>query len=894
MDVIRSRVALRERALLDVVDLAVRFCATHARAYAKLSLIVLAPAFAASCLVSWAAGWWIGWAATVVMTAFAGAPFVALGARLVFADEVSAREALRVAARATPGLVAVRAGQLLALGVSALMLGLPWLWAGGSTLFIVEVRLLEQHGRLGVALARARRIARARPGTVVLAVVLLAAAPVASAMVADVAGRELLGQVLEIQPPASMFVTGSSWLALGGWWAALPLISTARFLLYLDVRTRAEGWDIQTRFSAIAARAHRPAGHAPVMRATGGALLALALLVTPSRANAALDPSRANADVSRSVAERGYAFCRDPGEPLSYRARALCGHASQIPDCQGFAAACARADKASGEHPARGASDPSGAAASVLAILGAISRMAVWLLVAAVVLAVLFPIARGLARMRASERGDGNAGDRGPAPPQRHGAPALDEAAGIEESVLLARADDLARQGHGAPALELYLAAALRALHKRGAVRMSPDRTNGEYVRLCTDATAGPALVGIVRDVDHVKFGGQDASLDVVSRTARSAAAIVRALPVAILALALTGACGCGKGVRIRVPQPGDDPSGDELWTEVLRRQGMTVDRLGGSLASLPLADAAGQSAAIVVSTDRTEIDRETGEHLLAWVDAGGALVLAGDPVSWPADLRPRTLRFAPGRALAVPFGDETERAELASTRAMDGLPDSTAPVASFGDRLTYAALIPHGHGYVLGIASDELMTNAGLARGGNAAAMVAIFSSVARDELRVAQEDDGVSPPSSPLSALSRAGLGVGLVHALVASLVLFLAVGVRLARPRPALPPPCRAFAEHVEAVGALYARAGAAPHALAAYVRFAEERLRARMPRGATDVAAFMATQARLPADVCRRLWARAARAKGETVAPVGDELAVLEELSAIYASATAETP
>ena len=102
----RSRVALRERALLDVLDLAVRFCAVHARSYAKLSALVLVPAFAVSCALSRAAGWWLGWAATVVMTAFAGAPFVVLASRLVFADDVGIRDAMRVAARSFPMLVA--------------------------------------------------------------------------------------------------------------------------------------------------------------------------------------------------------------------------------------------------------------------------------------------------------------------------------------------------------------------------------------------------------------------------------------------------------------------------------------------------------------------------------------------------------------------------------------------------------------------------------------------------------------------------------------------------------------------------------------------------------------------------------------------------------------------
>jgi len=89
MDLMRARVALRERPLLDTFDLAIRFCAAHAWAYTKLSLVVLVPAFA----VSWGAarlgGWWLGWSVTVVVTAFAGSPFTALASRLVFADKVT-------------------------------------------------------------------------------------------------------------------------------------------------------------------------------------------------------------------------------------------------------------------------------------------------------------------------------------------------------------------------------------------------------------------------------------------------------------------------------------------------------------------------------------------------------------------------------------------------------------------------------------------------------------------------------------------------------------------------------------------------------------------------------------------------------------------------------------
>lgn len=254
MDLMRARVALRERPLLDVLDLAVRFCAAHARDYAKVSLAVLVPGFAASWLAARLGGWAIGWTAAFVLAAFAGAPFVALASRLVFHDHVSLREVLAIALRALPRLLGARFVQAMALGGSLLMLGLPWLWVGTILLFVVEVIVLEQSG-VGAALGRANRIASAHFGAAIAAMLLLMLAPVAAALLADYAGREVLETVLEVRPPPSVFEAGGSWLALAGWWCALPLLSTARFFVYLDVRTRTEGWDIQTRFGAIAARA---------------------------------------------------------------------------------------------------------------------------------------------------------------------------------------------------------------------------------------------------------------------------------------------------------------------------------------------------------------------------------------------------------------------------------------------------------------------------------------------------------------------------------------------------------------------------------------------------------------------------------------------------------------
>jgi hypothetical protein len=179
---------------------------------------------------------------------------VALASRLVFADSVGTREVLGIALRALPTLVGMRFLQLLALAASSLLLLLPWLWLGSILLFVVEVIVLEQ-ASVPSTFGRAQRIASANLGSVAGTMLLLLLIPVCAAMLADVTGREVMQTVLELRPPPSLFKEGGNWLALAGFWGTVPLLTTARFFTYLDVRTRTEGWDIQTRFAAIAARA---------------------------------------------------------------------------------------------------------------------------------------------------------------------------------------------------------------------------------------------------------------------------------------------------------------------------------------------------------------------------------------------------------------------------------------------------------------------------------------------------------------------------------------------------------------------------------------------------------------------------------------------------------------
>lgn len=253
----RAQIALRERPLVDVLDLAVRFCAAHAAAYAKLSLVIVLPAYALCYAACKAGGWWLGWSVAIALAALADAPFVVLASRLVFADRVRTRDAARIAGVALPGIVGARLAQLGALVASVSLMGLPWLWVGPHVFFLVEVIVLERAG-VRAALARAARIAKSRFGETLSALVLLLVARLAFTLLADLAGREVLSEVFEVKPPRPMLEVGGSWLALAGWWATAPIGATARFFVYIDIRTRTEGWDIQTRFAAIAANGARP------------------------------------------------------------------------------------------------------------------------------------------------------------------------------------------------------------------------------------------------------------------------------------------------------------------------------------------------------------------------------------------------------------------------------------------------------------------------------------------------------------------------------------------------------------------------------------------------------------------------------------------------------------
>ena len=102
----------------------------------------------------------------------------------------------------------------------------------------------------------ARALARNRSGFCLGLWLATLALPFVGALVGDQLGNAVVGFVLQLgKPTGDLLTEGGSGFAVAGALLAAPVAAAARFLGYIDLRTRKEGWDIQLRFLAVAAGA---------------------------------------------------------------------------------------------------------------------------------------------------------------------------------------------------------------------------------------------------------------------------------------------------------------------------------------------------------------------------------------------------------------------------------------------------------------------------------------------------------------------------------------------------------------------------------------------------------------------------------------------------------------
>jgi hypothetical protein len=252
-----ARIVLRPRRLSELLDLALRYAGHEALGfYLRLALVSLIPGAALCIAAYYGLGWewthvWI--AAVVVARPLQGIYTIAIG-RGLFAEELTVREVLTAYLARLPAYL----GTLL---ISRIVSALFW----PRSLYVHEACLLERASP-GTAIQRAWQMGThdgfgTRFG-LLLGLLL--------SQLVFVLGFEfllnvgLMEFVFQAGKPFGALEDGGSVFALLGYFCSIPFVATARFLAYVDRRTRRDGWDIQLKFMAIEARekGEPHAGHA--------------------------------------------------------------------------------------------------------------------------------------------------------------------------------------------------------------------------------------------------------------------------------------------------------------------------------------------------------------------------------------------------------------------------------------------------------------------------------------------------------------------------------------------------------------------------------------------------------------------------------------------------------
>jgi hypothetical protein len=250
-----SAVVLRPRGVFEIIDLAFRFVRARALPlYARLAALLLLPSFAGCLALRYALAlpWSGAWITAISLgTVIQGAFTVAIG-RLFFSAEVSAREALGAFARRLPSYLAALLGSRLILALSALTVILP-IVAWPRIFFVHEASLLEG-GRAGAAIQRGDRLASGRFGAVVGSLLAVLGLQAVFVIASEILGQGIVADLLQLgEPFGSLRENDGSPYALAGYFLSVPYAAAARYLAYIDMRTRTDGWDVQVRFLCIAA-----------------------------------------------------------------------------------------------------------------------------------------------------------------------------------------------------------------------------------------------------------------------------------------------------------------------------------------------------------------------------------------------------------------------------------------------------------------------------------------------------------------------------------------------------------------------------------------------------------------------------------------------------------------
>lgn len=248
---IGHRIVLRPRNLIETGDLALAMVRLHVREFARLLAWVLVPAALALLVQAvWRPAPLLTWALLFAGTAVGSGVYVVLCGDLILQPQADLGDVQRRFRRMLAGFALARLMSWL--GAWAL---LGFVYANAA--FVPECSLLE-HGKLGTAMARSGALMRAVPGRAIGFAVVVAALTCGAAVAGELARyyvRDLFGLA-----NTTIRLSGDEvgWASALGVALVMPYLAAMRFLLYIDARTRREGWDLQVQMAALVHVAEHP------------------------------------------------------------------------------------------------------------------------------------------------------------------------------------------------------------------------------------------------------------------------------------------------------------------------------------------------------------------------------------------------------------------------------------------------------------------------------------------------------------------------------------------------------------------------------------------------------------------------------------------------------------
>ncbi|MBN2573886.1 MAG: DUF4129 domain-containing protein [Deltaproteobacteria bacterium] len=616
-----------------------------------------------------------------------------------------------------------------------------------------------------------------------------------------------------------------------------------------------------------------------VLGALGAALLAGRSGAAPADAGAAEPMPEVRAAAAAALAPQRFEFCHKPDYPLTPAEKRWCdlGAGANAAACPTLRQACQREAMAR-QH------DLDRPWTFRLPNLGLPWRVLLWAMLGLGLGLLLYALARHFLERDKQEVVTTAA----PAPPAE--AAAALRAREVETDVqrLLERARTEAAAGDFRAAIGSAYAALLRRLEGAGLLRVEPDRTNGDYVGMVRKER--PAIVlrvtEVVDSVERAQFGEKAATRDQFDGVwSRVTGLLAERVGVLLIGVGLLCATACG------APRADweHSPSGRAGVIAFLGKRGFAVHERFRSIAKLSKRktgeprgeadDPVGSRATQLVLLPGAQTGEAEWRAIEEWVDKGGrTLVIAGGSRELPAWIGARVTEVrAEASETITPDGENTGHWGSLRVRVPDAnrveteLPGSPllrrGPSVYATERWLEELVEPEDDGEapsrVVVLADDHLFRNASLLVADNAAALDALLRDGGKTVELLGDLTGLVS--ANPVESVRRGRLGPALLQLLVFFLLLFACKGARFGRPLPERRSERREFAEHVAALGLLYARARAERVALGALGTYAVERLRERFgqraDRSLSGLAEAVAARSGRPVGEVMRLFLEA---------------------------------